>query len=229
MPITDLPVMIFAAGRGTRMAPLTDDTPKPMVSVGGRPLISYALHWIKDAGLSRVFANTHYLPETLEDYLASQGVVTIREPDLLETGGGLRNALPNLGSGPVLVMNSDAIWHGENPIIPLLNTWNPNEMGALLSLTQKENAHGYERQGDFSINEDGQIERAPDLIYNGVHITKTDQLSKIDAPVFSLNCLWELMIEQHSLYGSIYKGGWCDVGHPGSIPTAEALLNESRN
>ena len=121
-----LPVLLFAAGFGTRMKHLTKDRPKPMVTVAGRPLIDHALALAQDISPPTVVANLHYKPETLKAHLIPLGVKTIlEEPDILETGGGLRNALPLLGAGPVITMNTDAIWRGPNPLWLLLDAWDP--------------------------------------------------------------------------------------------------------
>ena len=94
------------------MAPLTDHVPKPLIEVAGRPLIDYALDLVADAGIGNVAVNTHYLPEALEAHLAGRPLHLIREQTLLDTGGGLRNALPVLGDGPVATLNSDSVWAG---------------------------------------------------------------------------------------------------------------------
>ncbi len=206
------------------MAPLTDNLPKPMITIAGQPLVDYAIDLVRDAGLTRVFANTHHRPEALEDHLRSRGVVPVREDVLLETGGGLKNVVPLVGDGPVLILNSDAIWPGSSPLRGLLESWR-SDMGALLSLTDPNDAIGYRRKGDFLANADAQLSRGPGLIYNGAHITWTKRLAEIDAQVFSLNRLWDLMLADQSLYGVRHQGLWCDVGHPESIALAEAALN----
>ena len=116
-------LMIFAAGRGTRMAPLTDTRPKPLIEVAGRALLDYALDIADVAGIDRIVVNTHYLAHQIEDYLSHCRVSISHEDTLLDTGGGLRAALPLLGDGPVLTLNSDAVWQGPNPLEILLETW----------------------------------------------------------------------------------------------------------
>ena len=218
-------VMLFAAGRGTRMAPLTDDRPKPMVAVAGKPLVDHALNLLRQAGLDRIFANTHYLPEGLESYLHRAGVQTIREVELLETGGGLRNALPLLGEEPVITLNSDAMWAGGNPISELLDAWRPGEMDALLTLIHPESANGHKGDGDFSVDDTGRLTRAPGFIYGGAQIMNPARLFDVCENVFSLNHVWDLMQADRRLFGTVFSGAWCDVGQPESIPLAEAMLN----
>ena len=115
--MTPKAAMIFAAGFGTRMGALTRTIPKPMVPLGGRPMIAHAIDLLRDAGIEKIIANTHYLPDQIEPYLKDQGVKVLREtPDILDTGGGLRAALPLLGADPVVTINPDALWLGPNPI-----------------------------------------------------------------------------------------------------------------
>ena len=124
--------MIFAAGFGTRMGELTRSTPKPMLPLAGRPMIDHAIDLVRNAGIVRVVANTHYLADQIEPHLVRRDVVAVREtPEILETGGGLKAALPHLGADPVVTLNPDAAWTGSNPISTLLNAWRP-EMSALL-------------------------------------------------------------------------------------------------
>jgi len=217
--------MLYAAGRGTRMAPLTDARPKPLVMVAGQPLIDHALSLVHKAGLSRVVANTHHLPDRLEAHLKDAGVQVIRETTLLETGGGLRNALPLLGSEPVITLNSDAVWRGANPITAARAAWRPDDMDALLVLIPPDRAVGHNGAGDFALDAGGRLTRAAGLVYSGVQILKTRRLAEIPETVFSLNRLWDMMAASGRLFGVEYSGAWCDVGQPESIPLAEAMLD----
>lgn len=220
-----LAVMLFAAGFGTRMKHLTANRPKPMVEVAGRPLIDHALTLANDIAPRVVVANLHYRPEILLAHLAPKGVKTIIElPEILETGGGLRNALPLLGDGPVITMNTDAIWNGPNPLRLLLSAWDPLRMDALLMGIPPENALGYEGTGDFIIDADGRLTRGAGVVYGGVQIIKTDLLAEVPESAFSLNIVWNKMLEKGTLHGIRYSGRWCDVGHPEGITSAEELL-----
>ena len=217
--------MIFAAGFGTRMKELTQDQPKPMIKVAGRPLIDHALDLARDAKCDPVVANLHYKPEILERHLTPKGVITLLEyPDILETGGGLRNALPTLGVDPVFTMNADAIWAGPNPLTLLAEAWNPDQMDALLMTVPIAQTVGYEGTGDFSADGDGTLIRGPGVVYGGVQIIKTDALNGIAKDSFSLNLLWDQMLSDTRLFGVCYPGRWCDVGHPGGITLAEDML-----
>ena len=217
--------MLFAAGKGTRMGDLTKDRPKPMIEVAGKPLIDHALQIANAAGVGPIVVNLHYLPQLLQAHLSGQGIVFSDETDgLLETGGGLRKALPLLCSNPVLTMNTDAVWNGPNPIETLKNAWQP-QMEALLLLVKKQNVSGHLGAGDFGLNAEGRLHRAPDLIYTGVQIIRTDVLSEITEDAFSMNLAWDIIDKRNGLFGAVYDGKWCDVGQPSSIPLAEAMLH----
>lgn len=218
--------MLFAAGFGTRMKHLTADRPKPMVEVAGAPLINHALGLAKAIIPPVIVANLHYRPETLLAHLTPFGVQTIVEmPEILETGGGLRNALPLLGEGPVITMNTDAIWRGPNPLRLLLDAWDPAQMDALLMGVPPAQALEHTGNGDFAIAPDGRLTRGAGVVYGGVQIIKTDLLAKIEQEAFSLNLVWDRMLEARSMFGLTYPAKWCDVGHPDGVKTAEALLN----
>jgi MurNAc alpha-1-phosphate uridylyltransferase len=218
-------VMLFAAGFGTRMGALTADRPKPLIPVAGRPLIDHALDLVADAGLPQKVANLHYKAEMLVAHLDGKGVQTlIEEPDILETGGGLRHALPLLGDRPVFTMNTDAIWDGLNPLTLAKEAWNPQQMDGLLVCIQPDKAVGHTGQGDFLLAEDGRLTRGQGLIYGGVQIIKTEGLESIAQSAFSLNILWDGMLEEGRLFGLRYPGRWCDVGRPEGITMAEQMI-----
>lgn len=218
------PVMLFTAGRGTRMAPLTDKLPKPMIAVAGRPLLDHALALVRDAGLPRVVANTHYLAEVITPALIERGVTPIHEPELLETGGGLRNALPALGAGPVMTLNTDAVWTGDNPVPAMLRAWDGDRMDGLLLILPRDRATGHRGAGDFDVSGDGRLNRGKTHVYTGVQILNPEALAAISKREFSLNLAWDRMLAQDRLFGIVHPGGWCDVGRPESIALAETLL-----
>ena len=119
--MTPTAAMVFAAGLGTRMGALTRDRPKPLIEVAGRPLIDHALALARDAGVVRIVVNIHAHPEQMRRHLAAVApdVLISHESALLETGGGLKRALPLLGSGPVFTLNADIVWRGHNPLTAL--------------------------------------------------------------------------------------------------------------
>lgn len=226
-----LPLMLFAAGFGTRMGPLTATRPKPLVEVAGRPLIDRALSVADEAGVERIVANSHYMPDQVEAHLAQRGIPVSREtPTILETGGGLRKALPLLQGDPVMTMNTDAVWTGENPLLQLMAAWDADRMDGLLLLLPLDRATGHGGKGDFWIGDNGRLSRAKGAggpVYLGAQIVKTAGLMAIVETVFSLNVLWDQMLAAGRLFGIIHNGGWCDVGRPESILLAEDLLRSS--
>lgn len=220
-------VMLFAAGFGTRMGALTADRPKPLVHVAGRALIDHALALVGDAGIARKVANLHYRAEMLEKHLAGRDVlISVETPDILETGGGLRQAMPLLGEGPVFTLNTDAIWKGPNPLSLALQAWDPARMDALLVCISPDMAVGHAGRGDFVIDEAGHLSRGPGWVYGGAQIIRTEALNTIPDRAFSLNLLWDRMQAQGRLFGLRYPGQWCDVGRPEGIALAENLIGQ---
>ena len=224
--------MLFAAGFGTRMGALTADRPKPLIPVAGRPLIDHALALADEAGITRRVVNLHYLGDQIAAHLQGRDVALSWEAgQILETGGGLRAALPLLGSGsdsgPVLVLNTDAVWTGPNPLRQLAAAWDDETMDALLLLLPIARATGHSGASDFTLDPSGRLHRANGAaghVYIGAHLTRTDGLAEIPGPVFSLNRLWDRMIVKGRAFGLVHPGGWYDVGRPESIAAAEALL-----
>ncbi|MEM7075961.1 MAG: nucleotidyltransferase family protein [Pseudomonadota bacterium] len=218
-------VLMFAAGFGTRMGALTADRPKPLIQVAGRPLIDYALDEVRAHGTSRIVVNLHYKSEMIRSHLAEENILFSEEtPDILETGGGLRAALPLLGQGPVFTMNTDAIWSGPNPLSILSQAWRPDKMDALLLCVPCARAEGHEGAGDFLMSEDGRVARGPGAIYSGLQIIRPERVNDIEDSAFSLNLLWDQMMRSDRLYAVSYPGRWCDVGRPEGIAVAEKML-----
>lgn len=219
--------MLFAAGFGTRMGALTANRPKPLIEVAGKALIDHALALVQEYGAETIVANLHYHPDQIEAHLRGSGVLFSREePEILETGGGVRAALPLLGGGPLVTMNTDAVWRGPNPLRCLADHWAPDRMDALLLCVPRDNATGHTGKGDFKIADSGQITRGPGLIYSGVQIIKPDLLASIEDRCFSLNLLWDRMLRDGRLCGLAYPGRWCDVGRPEGIALAETMLEQ---
>ena len=222
------PLMLFAAGFGTRMGALTRDRPKPLVPVAGRALLDYALDIAATPCVSRRVINLHYRGDQIAQHLQGQDIALSWEDPILDTGGGLRAALPLLGTGPVMLLNTDAVWTGANPLDQLATAWDSTRMDGLLLLSAPDQALGHKGAGDFLVDGPGRLSRAKGSnspIYLGAQILQTQGLAAIDQKAFSLNLLWDQMIAQGRLYGTFHQGGWCDVGHPEAIPLAESLLH----
>ena len=153
MPAKIKTAMVLAAGYGTRLKPLTDRTPKPLVPVAGRPMIEYALDKLRAYGIKKIVINVSHLREQLAAYLSAIHDLTIEiseEAEPLETGGGLKRALPLLGTEPVFTINSDIIWtdEQESALDRLARHWNDTKMDFLLLAQSKANAVGHDQGED---------------------------------------------------------------------------------
>lgn len=222
-------LMLFTAGLGTRMGALTAGRPKPLIEVGGRALVDHALAQVDGAGIGTVVANLHYLPDQISAHLSRRSNIrfSAETETILETGGGLRKALPLLGDGPVFTLNTDAVWTGANPLDELRDAWDPARMDGLMLLVPTGGATGHAGPGDFDRDADGRLRRGRSFVYTGAQIVKTTGLATIPGQAFSLNLLWDRMLADGRLFGLVHDGGWCDVGRPEAIPLAEALLREA--
>jgi MurNAc alpha-1-phosphate uridylyltransferase len=228
MRYQDLAIMLFAAGFGKRMGDLTTDRPKPLVEVSGKALIDHALSWVDECALSKIVVNVHYKAEMVKAHLKNRSIAISDETDeILETGGGLKAALPLLGTNPVFAMNSDAIWKGPNPIRVLSEAWNPEKMDALLLCVPPERAIGHAGNGDFVLNSESLLTRGEGQIYSGIQIIKTDLVERMPDKAFSLNTVWDELVRRNTLFGAIYPGYWCDVGTPVGVKLAESLLEQT--
>jgi MurNAc alpha-1-phosphate uridylyltransferase len=229
--MTPSALMIFAAGHGTRMRPLTDTLPKPLIEVGGIAMIDRVLEQAGNVGISRITVNTHYLGEKIAAHLADRRDIAIsHEPGrALETGGGLKRALPLVGPDPLFTVNPDAVWTGRNPFAQLARHWNPRIMDALLLVVAARDAAGHDGGSDFRLDAEGRVSRhdgtgPPGHVYTGAQILKTEGLHRITDAIFSLNRLWDDMIAEGRLFACLHDGKWAAVGTPGAIPVAEDLL-----
>ena len=222
-------LMLFAAGKGTRMWTLTADRPKPLIEVAGRALIDHTIDLTEGVPLSRGVVNLRYLPDQLRAHnFTRDDILFSDEPALLETSGGLRVALPLLGPAPVYTLNSDAILTGGNPLARLRAAWDPERMDdALVMLIPQERARSHKGRGDFVMGAEGRLSRGPGPIYRGPQILKIELLTAIPEPAFSLSLVWDLMIARRRLFGLLHDGDWCDVGNPEGIMLAEQMLRES--
>ncbi|NNM71209.1 nucleotidyltransferase family protein [Enterovirga sp. DB1703] len=228
--------MVLAAGLGKRMRPVTETRPKPLVEVGGRALIDHALGRLAEAGLTRVVVNVHYLPDMIEAHLAGRTDLDVTISDerdaLLETGGGIKRALPLLGP-EFLVLNSDSLWTERETknLARLMETWRPQDMDVLLLLAPRKSL-GYDGLGDFNMDAGGRLTRraygalAPH-VYAGAAILKASLFDDAPNGAFSLNLLFDRAIEAGRLYGLPLEGEWLHVGTPEAIGQAEARLAEA--
>lgn len=228
--------MIMAAGLGTRMRPLTDDRPKPLIAVRGKPLIDHALDRLVAAGVELAVVNLHYKADMLRAYLDKRRDIEIRysaEDDaLLDTGGGVVKALPHFENEPFFILNSDSIWvEGYSSALPTMaQLWDESRMDGLLLLAAMVSALGYEgRRGDFRLSATGHVSRVPDRVispfaFPGVQLVHPRLFADPPAPAFSTNVMWNRAIAQERLFGTRLDGVWLHVGSPEARDDAEAFL-----
>ncbi|AIQ92959.1 nucleotidyltransferase family protein [Methylobacterium oryzae] len=230
---------VLAAGLGKRMRPVTATVPKPLVEVAGKALLDHALDRVAEAGIGTAVVNVHYLADLIEGHLAgrTEGPATLVSDErgaLLETGGGIRKALPLLGAGPFVVLNSDSFWL-EGPasnLRRLIESWDGDRMDGLLLMAPTATSLGYEGAGDFVMDPDGRLERrgerevAP-FIYAGVAILTPSLFADTPTGAFSLNLLFDRAIAAGRLFGMRLDGQWLHVGTPEAIRAAEERVRAS--
>jgi len=226
--------MVLAAGKGLRMRPLTEKTPKPMLTLNGQPMIDHVLDRLVETGVVKAVVNTHHLSGQIERHLStrtSPKIIFSKEVELLETGGGIKNALNKLGDNPFFAVNTDVFWlNGPSDALGRLsNIWDPEKMDALLLLHSTVNAYGYSGKGDFNSDPSGQLSRRPESeivpwLFTGIQILKPEVLLEMPEGPFSLNLVFDHLIETKRLYGVIHDGEWFHVGTPQGLAEAEAYL-----
>ncbi|HWY63037.1 MAG TPA: nucleotidyltransferase family protein [Rhizomicrobium sp.] len=226
--------MIMAAGFGTRMRPLTDDRPKPLVTVRSRSLLDHALDRLVAAGVKMVVINLHYRAQQVKDHLAGRRDIEIHysmEEDILGTGGGVVKALPHFQGEPFFVLNSDSVWvEGYvSPLTAMQLMWDPERMDGLLLLAAMTTALGYEGRGDFLLDVNGRVARVPErtsspYAYPGVQIVHPRLFAGAPDGGFSTNLMWDRAIAKGRLYGMRLEGVWIHVGTPEARDEAEVYL-----
>lgn len=226
--------MILAAGLGKRMRPLTASQPKPLVRVAGKALIDHALDRLAEAGVARAVVNVHYLADALEAHVlarkAPQVTVSDERAELLETGGGMAKALPQLPD-PFFALNADNIWLDgpKSAFHDLSRRWDPAAMDALLLVVPHARACNFTGPGDFHMDPLGRLSRRRDgriapFIYTGIQLVSHRLLREAPEGPFSTNILWNRAMAEGRLYGISFTGLWFEVGTPQMIrPTEEAL------
>lgn len=238
--MTDTPrrAMVLAAGLGTRMRPLTDNLPKPLVKVAGKALIDHVLDRLADAGVETAVVNVHHMADLIEAHLKSRTrpkiVISDERGELLDTGGGVVKAMKLLGDGPFFHMNSDTIWiEGVMPnLARLAAQFDAERMDAVMLLAATASSIGYEGRGDFAMTPDGRLRRRAErevvpFVYAGAAVLSPALFADAPKGKFSLNALFDRAIEAGRLYGLRLEGTWMHVGTPAAIQAAEAAILES--
>ena len=230
--------MVFAAGLGQRMRPITEAIPKPLVKVGGRTLIDHCLDRLAEAGVTRAIVNVHWLADQIEAHLATRAapriVISDERSRLLDQGGGIKRALPLIGAAPFFICNTDALWI-EGPrsqLARLARAFDPARMDALLLVAQTAGAVGVDWPGDFTMSADGRLtQRDPrhvaPFVYAGFGIIKPQLFEGTAEDVFRLAPFFFRAAERGRLFGVRLDGIWLHVGRPESIAEAERALGRS--
>lgn len=231
--------MVLAAGYGKRMRNLTSGRPKPLVEFMGRPLIDHVLERLTEAGVSRIVVNVHHFADLLQGHLAGrtspQILVSDERGQLMETGGGIRKALPLLGGDPFLLVNSDSLWiEGEEPnLLRLASGFASASMDGLLLLAPLESTLGYNGRGDYFPREDGHIrrrmaaEKAP-YVYAGVSILTPALFRDSPEGAFPLGLLFDQAETRGRLYGLPMQGTYLHVGTPEAVTAAEEAVSRAK-
>ena len=227
--------MVMAAGLGKRMLPLTEDIPKPLVKVAGRPLIDHVLDRLAAAGVTEAVLNLHYKGEALQKHLDGRNAPAVAYSDetelLLDTGGGVKKALPLLGKEPFFTHNSDSIWiEGmSNNLGRMGEMWDETRMDALMLLAPLVTSTGFDGRGDFTMDGLGRLRRRKErtmapFVWTGVQIIRPQAFEDTPEGPFSTNLIWDRAIENGRLYGLRLDGRWMHVGSPSGIDEAETAL-----
>jgi len=228
--------MVLSAGLGTRMAPAANGLPKPLVALGGKALIDHALDRLAEAGVARAVVNVHYKADLIERHLQQRRVPAIEISDeraaLLDTGGGVKKALPSLGPGPFLIHNADSVWIegvGSN-LARLAGAWDEARMDCLMLLAPASASHGYQGRGDFALESEGRIRRRVEqelvpFAFTGVSVAHPRLFAASPDGAFSLNLVWSQAIAAGRAYGVRMDGMWMHVGSPDALAVAERCLS----
>jgi len=230
--------MVLAAGLGTRLRPVTDTLPKPLVQLRGRTLLDHAIDRLERAGVEHVVVNTHYMAARIADLLARRKppphVEISEEPELLETGGGVANALPRLGE-MFFVVNADVFWlDGKDPaLLRLAGAFDPERMDAALLLQRTVSAVGYDGSGDYLLDPAGMPRRrrereiAP-FLFAGIQLLHRRLFDNWPERVFSLVQLFDRAEEAGRLHAIVHDGEWHHIGTPAGLEATRARLSSHR-
>ena len=230
-------LMILAAGRGKRMLHLTDDKPKPLVSVLGRTLLDRVVDHALEYKIQHLVVNTCYKGEMIEKALNERTDIHplfSREEEALETGGGVLNALPLLlpdGKDGFFVANADPLWVDRTTSVfnQLEQKWNPQDMDILIALIPKNHAFGAVHSGDYFVEQGlprrkNKEEDGAPYLFTGIQILHPKIFDGLEKGVFSLVKLYDKAQEEGRLQAIIYDGDWYHVGTPEALKQTEDIL-----
>jgi MurNAc alpha-1-phosphate uridylyltransferase len=234
--------MVLAAGLGTRMRPITDTIPKPLVKIDGKPMIDYALDSLAEAGVERAVVNVHHHADQMLDHLQSykrlEIIISDEREGLMNNGGGLAKGLKLLDRGPVFVTNADLFWIGERAgqpsnLVRLAGFFDANRMDMAMLCVKLEDTTGHNGKNDFNRDAEQRLRRfradGPDpVVYAGAIAMQTSLLDDAPDDAFNLNIYFDKAIARGRLYGMMLEGHWLTVGTPEAIDDAEATIRRYR-
>lgn len=226
--------MVLAAGLGTRMRPLTDSLPKPLVEIAGQTLLDRGLDALGAAGVTKAVVNIHYLGQQIVEHVKTRTapviIISDESDGLLDSAGGIVKALPELGDDPFIILNADTFWidRDGSDLERLALAWDDAGMDIMLMLARPDHATGHEGSTDFLLAPDGRLARGrnlPDgLIYAGVGIIHPRIFAGATKDPHSLNLYFDRAIAAGRLYGQAMQGHWITVGTPDAIAAAEKAV-----
>jgi MurNAc alpha-1-phosphate uridylyltransferase len=222
---------ILAAGFGKRMMPLTADKPKPMIEIAGRPMIDYALDQFHDLGITNIIINTHYKPDVIARHISGlpePRALLSFESEILETGGGIKNALPLIESDDFFVVSGDSILidnPAQSALSRMAQSWNPEEMDILILLQPLE-AMITSRSGDYDLMPDGRAVRNHNksgaYMFTSVRINASRIFDDTPDVPFSYLSLLDRAEQQDRLYGLVHDGQWHHISTPDDVMQVNA-------
>lgn len=230
--------MVLAAGLGTRMRPITDHIPKPLVKISGKPMLDYALDLLRAAGVETAAVNVHHHADQMLTHLKSYPgldiVVSDETPALMNSGGGLAKGLKLLDRDPVFVMNADLFWIGETLGEPtnlenLADFFDPQTMDMALLCVEIDNTTGHNGKKDFSLAADGRLTRYSDglpnpVVYAGAIVLNPSLFDDAPDDAFNLNIYFDRAVATGRLFGLLLEGHWLTAGTPDAIDAAEEAI-----
>lgn len=225
---------ILAAGKGTRLRPYTDTCPKPLVPVGGQPIIDHVLDRLEEGGVKHVAVNLHYMADMLESHLRRRGHPSIEfshEAQLLETGGGMKKALPLLGKGPFFTVSGDSLWTddpGSSALSRMEKMWDPTKMDLLLLLQPLSRMLLTEGRGDYDVLPDGRAVRSREksgaTMWTSVRLCAPSLFDNTPDGPFSFLELMDRAESRRRLYGLIHQGDWHHISTPADLERVNAAF-----
>ncbi|MEQ1509607.1 MAG: nucleotidyltransferase family protein [Sphingopyxis sp.] len=228
--------MVMAAGMGSRMMPLTANTPKPLIEVAGKSLLDHVLDHLRAVGVRHIVVNVHYLADQIEAHLAAHAsdldiAISDERALLRDTGGGLIQAKPLLGDARFLCINADNWWTdaGGKALDRMAAAWDDDRMDVLMLLVPFDRAGNTQGRGDFEMDTDGRLSRrspgqsAP-FVWTGIQMLSPALIADPPGEVFSTNIFWDRAIASGRCFGLVHNGDWFDVGYPAAIDATEQAL-----